>query len=215
VRDRDAAGVGSAPPDGGAGPAWNTYVCVESADAAVERARAAGGEVLVEPFDAPPAGRLAALADPAGASICVWEAGDREGAQVINERAAWAMSLLATPDPEAAMAYYGEVFGWETDAFEVDGAEFWLWRLPGFVGGEAEQPVPRDVVAVMAPAPSGTPAAWAVDFWVADVDEAASRAARLGGAVVSEPRTSSLGREATLADPEGATFTVTRVAAAR
>ena len=59
----DVAGIGS-PRPANADPAWNTYVRVESADAAVARARAAGGEVLAEPFDAPPAGRLAVLPIP-------------------------------------------------------------------------------------------------------------------------------------------------------
>ena len=211
VGDRDVAGVGSAGPGGG--PAWNTYIRVDSADAAAERARAAGGEVLAGPFDAPPAGRLAALADPAGASFCVWEAADREGAQAINEPGAWSMSMLVTGDPEGATTFYREVFGWETEGFEMDGARFWLWRLPGYLGGEPQQPVPRDVVAVMAPAQEGAPAAWSVDFWVDDVDDVASRAARLGGRIAVEPATTDIGRQATLADPEGATFTVSRVSA--
>jgi len=216
MRGRDVAGIGASPPQAPDGAAcWTTQVRVESADRAADRAAETGGTVVLAPTDAPPAGRFAVITDPAGAPFCVWEAEARGGAQVVNEPAAWAMSMLATPDPEAAKVFYGDVFGWEAEAFEADGAEFWLWRLPGFVGGEPEQPVPRDVVAVMAPVPAGTPAAWAVDFWVADVDEAVARATRLGGRVVSEPQTSSLGREATLCDPEGATFTVTRVAGAR
>jgi predicted enzyme related to lactoylglutathione lyase len=75
LRGRDVAGLGSqptgsAPPE----PAWNTYVSVESADEAVASARSAGGRVVVEPFDVLPAGRMAVLADPGGATFCVWEA---------------------------------------------------------------------------------------------------------------------------------------------
>lgn len=47
-----------------------------------ERAQAAGGTVVDGPFDAPPAGRLAVLADPTGALFCVWQAGIREGAEL-------------------------------------------------------------------------------------------------------------------------------------
>ena len=57
------------------------------------------------------------------------------------------MSALSTPDPEARNAFYGAVFGWETDSF----GPMTLWRLPGFVGGEPAQPVPRDLVAVGQP----------------------------------------------------------------
>ena len=215
VGESDVAGVGSRPPEGPPPEAaWITHVRTDSADAAAERARDAGGAVLVEPFDAPPAGRLAVLADPAGAVFCAWEAGDREGAQRVNEPGAWAMSALVTGDPEGAKAFYGAVFGWETEGFQVGEDEFFLFRLPGYVGGEPEQPVARDVVAAMAPAPPGTAAHWSVDFWVDDVDAAAARAASHGGGIVVEPQTTPLGREATLADPAGATFTVTRIAAA-
>ena len=50
-------------------PAWNTHVAVDSADETAARATAAGGTVLVEPFDVPPAGRMAVIADPAGAAF--------------------------------------------------------------------------------------------------------------------------------------------------
>jgi predicted enzyme related to lactoylglutathione lyase len=218
VRGGDVAGIGSPPPAHQRPPTvWNTYVAVESADAAAEAARGAGGTVLAEPFDVPPAGRLGVVADPAGAAFGVWEAGEREGAQRVNEPGAWSMSLLATSDPEGAKAFYGAVFGWETEGFELDGAQFWLWRLPGYVGGEPAQPVPRDLVAVMAPLgadpPAGASPSWSVDFWVDDVDATATRVAELGGAVVVEPASTPIARQATLADPEGATFTVSRVTA--
>src|ERR1700750_291883 len=107
LRGRDVAGVGAEPPAGPPpAPAWNTYVSVASADDAAHRARDAGGAVVVEPFDAPPAGRLAVLADPGGAVFCLWEAGDRQGAQVLNEPSAWAMSMLSTGDTDGAKAFY-------------------------------------------------------------------------------------------------------------
>jgi predicted enzyme related to lactoylglutathione lyase len=80
-----------------------------------------------------------------------------------------------------------------------------MFRLPGFVGGEPTQPVPRDVVAVMAP---GEPPRWAVDFWIADADGAAQRAPGLGGTVVAGPYDAPPFREAVLADPGGATFSI-------
>src|SRR4051794_19835044 len=93
LRGRDVAGVGSQPP--GAPPAaWTTYVEVESADAAARAAEAAGGSVLAAPFDAPPAGRIAVVADPGGAALGVWEPHQRRGAQLVNEPGAWAMSAL-------------------------------------------------------------------------------------------------------------------------
>lgn len=201
VRGRDAAGVGQAPP--GVSPGWNTYVSVASAD---EAARAAD-RVLVDAFDVSPAGRLAALGDPAGAVIGVWESAERQGCQLVNEPSAYAMSALHTPDPDGAARFYREAFGWEVDEF-APGVS--LFRLPGYVGGEPAQPVPRDVIAVMAK--DDGPARWSVDFWVTDADAVAARAPELGGSVIVPPFDSIPTRQAVLADPFGAAFSVTTAA---
>ncbi len=201
VRGRDVAGVGQAPP--GVSPGWNTYVSVASAD---ETAGAAD-RVVVDPFDALPAGRLAALGDPAGAVIGLWEPAERQGCRLVNEASAYAMSALHTPDTEAAARFYGDLFGWESEEF-ASGVS--LFRLPGYVGGEPQQPVPRDVIAVMAK--DDGPARWSVDFWVADADALAGRVAELGGNVVVPPFDSIPKRQAVVADPFGAVFSVSTAA---
>jgi uncharacterized protein len=201
VRGRDVAGAGQAPP--GVSPGWNTYVSVASAD---DTARAAS-RVIVEPFDALPAGRVAALEDPTGAIIGLWEPAKRLGCQLVNEPSAYAMSALHTREPDAAAAFYRDLFGWESDEF-APGVS--LFRLPGYVGGEPAQPVPRDVIAVMA-ADEG-PARWSVDFWVQDADELAARVSELGGSVVVPPFDSIPTRQAVVADPFGAAFSVTTAA---
>jgi len=207
-RGRDAAGIGSLPPGGEAmPPSFNMYVRVESADDAAAGAQSAGGTIVVEPFDAPPAGRMAVVADPTGAQVCLWQAGVREGAQVVNEDGAWAMSQLRTTDPDRAAAFYGELFGWTTEAF----GPFTMFRLPGYVGGEPGQPVSREVVATMSAAKPGEPPRWTADFWVADVDAAAAAAERLGGSTVAGPFPSPVGKSAVLADPSGVSFGVSSV----
>ena len=214
---RDVAGVGSQPPEGvPPAPGWNTYVWVESADDAAEAVKSAGGGVVVAPFDVLPAGRMAVVTDPAGALFCLWEAKGRRGVQLVNEPGAWSMSLLNTRDPEGSEAFYGDVFGWTTEAFDTGEGEVTLWRLPGYVGGEPEQPVSREVVAVMAPMtserfPDDVPPHWSIDFWVDDVDATAGTAAELGGTVVAPPYDTPGFRQAVLRDPQGATFSVTKV----
>jgi predicted enzyme related to lactoylglutathione lyase len=84
-----------------------------------------------------------------------------------------------------------------------------MFRLPGYVGGEPQQPVSREVVALMAPA--GDSARWSVDFWVSDADGTAARAAELGGAVLAPPSDTPMSRTAVLADPSGAAFSVTQM----
>jgi predicted enzyme related to lactoylglutathione lyase len=76
---------------------------------------------------------------------------DRPGAQIVNEPRAWSLSSLNTSEPETAKSFCGEVFTWEYDTFQAGQSEITLCRVPGYVGGEPEQPVPRDVVAVRTP----------------------------------------------------------------
>ena len=206
VRGKDVAGISSRPPGASSRPAWMTYVAVDSADAIADRARDAGGTVVAEPFDAPPAGRMAVILDPAGAAFSVWEAGTRPGAQIVNEPSAWSMSILRTGDPEGAKAFYRALFGWEAEPFAP---EVTLFRLPGYVGGEPAQPVPRDVVAAMTTA--GDEASWGVDVWVDDADATAARASELGGTVHVGPHEIPGFRNAVIADPEGAVLSISQL----
>jgi len=209
IDGREVAGIGWRPD--GDGPdlptAWGTYIQVADLDATVGAATGAGGRLVMGPIDSLDGGRIALLADPAGAVFGVWQLGEHGGARVINEPGAWAMSVLNSDDTDAARAFYAAVFGWTWDPFPLGEHEGTLFRLPGYVGGEAEQPVPRDVVAVMAPA-FGRPASWVVNFWVEDADAVAAAAPGLGGRVVHGPFDSGITRDAVLADPAGAVFSV-------
>ena len=210
LRGRPVAAIAPLPPgvDPPPPPAWITHVSVADADAASDAATAAGGAVLARLDE--PAGRSVVVADPGGAVFCLWQPGERHGAGLVNEPGAWSMSRLDTPDPERAAAFYGALFGWTTETFELGEASVTMFRLPGYVGGEPEQPVSREVVAVMAPAEDG-PARWGVDFWVEDVDAAAAAARAAGGQAVVAPFDIPIGRTAVLADPAGAVFSISRV----
>jgi hypothetical protein len=202
LNGRDIAAI--APQPAGADPdmaAWITNVFTDDPDAAADRARQAGGRILAEPFDVT-GGRLAVIADPAGAVFGAWRG---HGAQLVNEPGAWAMSRLHTPDPGGAAGFYQAVFGWTTEDF----GPVTMFRLPGYVGGEPQQPVSREVVALMSS--DEGPARWTPDFWVRDADGLAEKARTLGGATVGGPFDSPMSRTVALADPFGATFTITRM----
>ena len=217
VDGRAVAGIGALPDLGGPPTAvWNTHVRVDDADAAVERATSAGGSLLLGPLDASGDGRLAVLADPSGAAFSVWEAHGRAGAQLVNEPRTWAMSSLHTPDPAGASAFYGTLFEWQSEPIAA-GAPVALLRLPGHVGGEPGQPIPRDVVAVMTASeaePDGpaVPPHWNVNLRVDDADAVAARAAELGGTVLMSPTNTPGMRSALLLDPQGAAFSISRAA---
>ena len=210
LRGRDVAGIGSGRE---APPGWTTYVRVESADDAAARAVDHGGSLVVPPFPSVDGGRIAVLADPVGAAFAVRELGTHRGANLVNEPGAWAMSVLLTDEPATATPFYEAVCGWRGEPFQLGDAEATLLRLDGYVGGEPTQPVPRDVVAAMAPA-FGRPSGWVVNFWVDDADSTAARAPELGGTVVAGPFDTSISRDAVIADPAGAVFSVSTAPAA-
>jgi hypothetical protein len=229
LRGRDVAAIASRPnaaPDvmrgRSAGEAeerpvssWTTYVWVDDVDATIAKAKDAGGSALMEPFDALDGGRIAVIADPAGAAIGIWQPGAHKGAQLVNEPSAYAMSALMTADPEGAKRFYPEVFGWEIETFEMGEDEMVMWLVPGYVGGEPQQPVRRDVVATMlVPSANGDapPPHWDVDFWIADVDAAAAKVEELGGRILTPPfDIPGTGlRQGVFMDPQGATFSLTQ-----
>ena len=211
---RVVAAIGSGPSDTTA--TWTTYIGVDDVEAAVAHVEAAGGTVVAPPLRAGNAGRLALVTDPTGANLALWEPGRRKGVELVNEPGSWNWSLLSTPDPAGAAAFYAEVFGWETD-LDAPGPK--LVRLPGYAdfleqfdpelrARHAAGGVPEgfsDAVAWILP--SRGAAFWAVTFSVADADAAAQAAEQEGGRVVSGPTDTEWTREVVLADPAGATFT--------
>jgi predicted enzyme related to lactoylglutathione lyase len=216
VDGRDVAGIGSLRAGGARpAPAWTTHIRVDSADRAAETARSAGGTILDGPLDATPAGRLAVLADPAGARFCVWEPRAREGAGLINVPRAWDLSSLRTTDLEGSTAFYRALFGWQPEPFGGPDSGVTLWRLTDYVGGQPHQPAPRDVVAVMTPlgGPSSAGkdhAHWSVDFYCDDAEATADHATGLGGSIIVPPFASPGFKTGVLADPQGATFSISQ-----
>jgi uncharacterized protein len=216
-----AAAIASQP-NGTSGPAtWDTYVLVEDVDETVEKVRAAGGTVVSEPHPVGPAGLTAVIADPAGATLCLWQAGTHTGAAVVNEHGSVNFNNLHTNDPEGAKAFYGAVFGWELLG---DGT---MWALPpygdfleklrpGMRAQMAEFGAPErfeEVVASLVRIPDDEPDTkphWSVTFGVDDADEIARRATELGGEVLVAPFDAPWVRMTVIRDPQGATFTANK-----
>src|SRR5438067_6959681 len=92
--------------EAGVPPMWNSYVSVESADAAADRAKELGATVHAPPFDVMQAGRMAVIQDPQGAFFMVWQAGQNFGAELVNVPGALCWNELASPDLDASAAFY-------------------------------------------------------------------------------------------------------------
>jgi uncharacterized protein len=216
MRGGDVAAVSSQPVGAGPEAVWNTYIWVDDADSAAARAAGAGGSVLMEPFDVMGSGRMAMLADPAGAAFSVWQAGEHKGATIVNEPGALNFNVLNTGDPEAVKPFYNAVFGWTT--LDLGSGEFWAMKeygdyLEELTPGTRERAAAigaggfEDVVAALAPTDGR--ANWSVTFGTADADATAARAVELGGSVVKPPTDAPYSRMTVLRDPQGATFAAT------
>ena len=213
LRGRDVAGVAPTPPGFDfPSSSWVTQVQADDVEATAARAEQAGGSILAGPMDFGSIGKLIVVADPQGGTLALWQPGVRRGAEIVNEPNAWAMSALTTPDPEAAAGFYGEVFGWTTESFGEGPGAITLFRLPGFHGGEPEQPVSREVVATMM-AGEEERASWTPDFWVDDVDTSIAEARKLGGEAPAGAFDTPVGRMAAMTDPQGGTFTISTITA--
>src|SRR4051794_33936560 len=99
-------------------PHWNSYISVESVEDSAKKADEAGGKVLQDPLDVGDAGRMAAIQDPSGAAVMIWEGKERIGADLVNSPGALAWNDLMTHDVGAASEFYCEVFGWEVGTVE-------------------------------------------------------------------------------------------------
>jgi glyoxalase protein len=111
--------------------------------------------------------------------------------------------LTCTNHYEEAAEFYRDLFDWVTRSTEAGGFRYTTALVDGapFAGiWDAQGRFPREV-----------PSFWQSYVGVKNVDEAVSKAEKLGGEVVREPWESEFGRMAVVADSTGATVTIAEV----
>jgi predicted enzyme related to lactoylglutathione lyase len=176
----------------GTPPHWVSNVQVDSADDTIEKAKAAGGDLVAGPMDIPEVGRYAVLKDPQGAIIVAFQpAGEGPaGAGVF----VW--DELGTQDVEGAESFYSDVFGWTTNDMGEEYGGYKTFNLgEKGVGGLMKMPDPS------------IPSMWAPYIATEDVDATVVKAQGLGGSTVIEAMDiPAVGRIAVLKDPVGAVF---------
>jgi predicted enzyme related to lactoylglutathione lyase len=194
---RAVAGIGVLPPDRHYPTAWTTYFTTDDADATAERIRWCGGTVGVGPLSEKGAGRLVIASDPTGAVFGAWQNDDHLGTQAGGEPGTPVWNELLTQDAMMVGKFYTGVFGYEAKTADHDDLTLHLEERAVAAIHETDHATIRD-----------RGPHWMTYFQVADTDDAARRVAELGGEVVRPPRDGLIGREATVADPGGAVFTV-------
>jgi uncharacterized protein len=194
--------AGSPPMGDATASYWTTYIASDDVDATAEKIRAAGGTVLLDPFDVFDAGRMTIATDPTGAHFGVWQANQHIGAQLANDPGTMNWNECQTRDAAAAARFYEAVFGVEVKPYPA-----------------AEGMPPYNVIQVDGRGVAGifeinermgdTPPNWSTVFAVADHDATVAKAKELGGTVLAEGMDlPEIGRLAVLQDPTGAVFQI-------
>ncbi|MFJ7158549.1 VOC family protein [Streptomyces sp. NPDC101118] len=199
---KEVAGIGQLPPDRHLPTAWTPYLATDDADTTAELIRSCGGTVAVGPLDADHAGRMAICSDPVGAVFGIWQASAHVGSRLTGVPGTPVWNELVTQETSTVAKFYQSVFGHELEALVSADFDYVTLHLEG-----------RPVCAVHGVGralPHDRGAHWMTYFEVADPDGAARQVVDLGGHVIQPPREGASGRLATVADPEGAVFTIIR-----
>ncbi|MFX1682684.1 VOC family protein [Mitsuaria sp. CC2] len=124
--------------------------------------------------------------------------------EVFKTHGAFSWSELMTTDSTKASEFYGKLFGWTVEAMPMPGAPdappYQVIKPRGSedaIGGMMTSPQP------------GMPPAWGIYVTVDNVDETVAQAKAMGAKVLMDIMdVPTVGRMATLQDPQGAVISV-------
>lgn len=195
---------------------WNVYFAAADAGAIAEEAPHAGGSVQFGPEAVADTGVMVFLEAPGGGTTGVWQAGTHQGVARYNEPGAFAWAELLTPEPQAAVAFFQQLFGHEvTEYAQDDGGSYTTLMVNGAeVAGIASAPGEDDADGDDADGEAGAGPGWQVYFGVSSVPRAVAAAVAAGAEVLVEPDDAGdgeAGSMATFRDPQGGVFSVVEV----
>lgn len=185
----------------GVPPHWLTYFAVDSADEAVEKAKALGGTVIHGPTDVFEAGRMALIQDPGRAMFAVWEARKHPGITLWKEHGTWGWSELQVHSVEQVIPFYEGLFGWKTREMEAPDGIYYVF----------ESSRGHQVAGMMAIRPEWgeVPPHWEVHFRVDDPDAFVEEGKKRGATILVPPmKVGDALTFAVLRDPQGALFSI-------
>ena len=174
---------------------WVSYLSVADVDASHQAAAAAGCRVMMPPTDFGPVGRAAAIADPTGASFCVWKGANGDPPDTEKTpMGGWFWNELWTSDDKKALAFYQAHFGFSHEQMNMGPMTYYVLK--------------RDEHSRAGLCQSVNPAAksmWLPYVAVSDCDATARKVATQGGEVVTPSADiPGIGRFAIAVDSTGA-----------
>ncbi|MFP5311637.1 MAG: VOC family protein [Actinomycetes bacterium] len=188
--------------ESGTAAKWNIYFSARDAAGLLADVRHAGGAALFGPETVGDTGVLGFLAPPGGGTTGIWQPGSHFGSQLFNEPGALAWAELFTPEPQAAVGFFQQLFGHDVTEYPQDeGGSYSTLLIDG------------NEVAGVVPAGEGEEADWQIYFGVANPVGAVAATVAAGGQVLVEPdEEAAEGGLATIRDPQGGVLSLIQVA---
>jgi predicted enzyme related to lactoylglutathione lyase len=168
------------------GSEWVGNLSVGDVDSAVEIVKRRGGVVEREAVEAPDRGRIAIVSSE-GAILLLTRASGGDPPDADPALHGWLWAELWTHEPEAAIALYTEIAGYEGELVDFRDGDYQILKSQG---------QPR---AGVVPAPPDVNPLWLPYLRVEDAEATATRAAALGARVVYTDENTAI-----LVDPTGA-----------
>lgn len=191
----EQSGVMKLDPAHGLPSHWIPYFLTNDVHEALERGKAAGGKVGVEPFEIPGIGTFAVMQDPQGAWFMPFSGDDMMQSEAVPTNGfAWAE--LVTTDPEDALRFYEHLFGYSHESADMGP----LGRYHNLLIDGSPS---AGVVAM--PKSDESQAHWLLYVSVTDHSETLKKAVELGATVHTEAIVApGIGTMSTISDPTGA-----------
>lgn len=164
-------------------PHWMMYIGVDSLEAGVAKAVSLGGSTLSPVIEVPGVGRMQVLKDGQDAAFAIYQPASPPQApdgDPVPGDVSW--HELYTTDNVAAMAFYGDLFGWKATE-SMDMGPMGVYRMFGRRGpGQS-----MGGMMTKTPDMAHIPNCWLPYFLVPDIKSAADRVKANGGTVVMGP----------------------------
>ena len=177
---------------------WNSYINVDDLGAALAKTEEHGGTVTMPAMQVMDAGHMAGIQDPSGGYVFLWQAINHKGARLANDPGTWVWNELMTYEPETAMTFFSNLFGWEFEKDENSPGSYWMILNQGRKNGGLMLMTKEEFGEI--------PPCWTTYFNVSDMESTVSKLKDVGGQVYHGPFDSSVGPIAIVADNQGAAF---------
>jgi predicted enzyme related to lactoylglutathione lyase len=176
-------------------PMWNVYFTVTDIDLKAKEAEAAGGTIHMQPFDVFDVGRMAVVADPAGAFFCLWQAKESIGSYVMKEPNTLSWAESGSTDVDKSKTFYTQLLGWTAEDQDMGmSGNYTVFSAQGeMTAGLMQSQMPMSY--------------WSIYFDVEDCKATTEQAKAAGAQTMMDSESmAGVGVISILIDPQGAMF---------